>query len=56
MTPGKIYSANLGVEAKLWLTADKLRNHLDAVEEADFVDCIVALPGQLFSRTPYWNN
>ena len=25
-------SANLGFEAKLWLTADKLRNNMDAAE------------------------
>jgi type I restriction-modification system DNA methylase subunit len=25
-------SANLGFEAKLWLTADKLRNNMDAKE------------------------
>ena len=27
-------SANLGFEAKLWLTADKLRNNMDAAETA----------------------
>ena len=25
-------TAQLGFEAKLWLTADKLRNHMDAAE------------------------
>ena len=25
-------AANLGFEAKLWLTADKLRNNMDAAE------------------------
>ena len=25
-------SANLGFEAKLWLTADKLRNNIDAAQ------------------------
>jgi type I restriction enzyme M protein len=29
---GKDSSANLGFEAKLWLTADKLRNNMDAAE------------------------
>ena len=28
----KTTSANLGFEAKLWLTADKLRNNMDAAE------------------------
>src|SRR6188768_1922601 len=28
----KSSSANLGFEAKLWLTADKLRNNMDAAE------------------------
>ncbi len=32
MTTGKTHSANLGFEAKLWLTADKLRNNMDAAE------------------------
>jgi type I restriction-modification system DNA methylase subunit len=70
--------ANLGFEAKLWLTADKMRNNMDAAEykhvvlrliflkyisdafeehhekleiEADIVDCMVALPAQLFYST-----
>ncbi|MHB8114840.1 MAG: hypothetical protein ACYDC7_06975 [Acidithiobacillus ferrivorans] len=25
-------TANIGFEAKLWLAADKLRNHMDAAE------------------------
>lgn len=29
-TPGSI--ANLGLEAKLWLAADKLRSNMDAAE------------------------
>ena len=28
--PSKDSTANLGFEAKLWLTADKLRNNMDA--------------------------
>jgi type I restriction enzyme M protein len=28
----KTSSANLGFEARLWLTADKLRNNMDAAE------------------------
>ena len=50
--------ANLGFEVKLWLAADKLRNNMDAAEyirraivEADLVDCMVAMPGQLFYST-----
>ena len=84
-------SATIGFEAKLWLTADKLRNNMDAAEcihhlapqgmagfvlangsmssnqsgegdirraliEADLVDCMVALPGQLFYSTPFGKN
>ena len=30
-------TANLGFEAKLWLTADKLRNNMDAAECKDVV-------------------
>jgi len=30
--PSKDSTANLGFEAKLWLTADKLRNNMDAAE------------------------
>jgi type I restriction enzyme M protein len=30
-------NANLGFEAKLWLTADKLRNNMDAAEYKHFV-------------------
>ena len=37
-------SAHLGFEAKLWLTADKLGNNMDA---ADLVDYMVALPSEL---------
>lgn len=36
--------AQLGVEAKLWLTADKLCNNMDAT---DLVDYMVAVPSQL---------
>jgi len=31
-TSPKDSTANLGFEAKLWLTADKLRNNMDAAE------------------------
>ena len=31
-TASKDSSANLGFEAKLWLSADKLRNNMDAAE------------------------
>jgi type I restriction enzyme M protein len=30
-------TANIGFEAKLWLTADKLRNNMDAAEYKDVV-------------------
>ena len=27
--------ANVGLEAKLWLSADKLRNHMDAADRSE---------------------
>ena len=36
-TSAKDSSANLGFEAKLWLTADKLRNNMDAAEYKNVV-------------------
>lgn len=73
----KTSTATIGFGAKLRLTADKLRNNMDAAEykhvvlangsmfshqsgegeirktliEAQFVDCMVALPGQLCYST-----
>ncbi len=59
-------TATIGFEAKLWLAADKLRNNMDAAKpsgarqitcqrdpkgEVDLVDCMVALPDQLFYST-----
>ncbi len=32
MTTGKTYSANLGFEANLWLTTDRLHNNMDPAE------------------------
>ena len=37
-------SANLGFEAKLWLTADKLRNNMDAAEYKHVVLGLICLP------------
>ena len=39
-------TATIGFEAKLWLTADKLRNNMDAAEYSRR-----ALPGHLFYST-----
>lgn len=40
--------ANLGFEAKLWLTADKLRNNMDAVEYMFVLsEQYVEMPGKL---------
>ena len=36
-------AANLGFEAKLWLTADKLRNNMDAAEYKHVVQGLIFL-------------
>ena len=38
-------SGNLGFEAKLWLTADKLRNNMDAAEYKHVVLGLIVLKG-----------
>ena len=51
-------TANLGFEAKLWLANGSMSSNQSgegdirkAIIEADLVDCMVALPGQLFYST-----
>ena len=55
-------SASLGFEAKLWLTADKLRNNMDAAEYKHVVLGLIFLkyigvpPCSIRSLTVKWND